>query len=139
MRNRILILLVLLLSAIAVASCATQVPPTITMHPQIALDPDAALVVTSNRERPRVVRALGDAGLKIANGYQNAGYILRVRVGHTRGRSDCGNNANVAYILKAAGRNVMVIKGRGRTGKCQPNILDEMSQELALAFRFGGR
>lgn len=139
MRNQILILVALLLSAIAVASCATQVPPTITIHPQIALDPDAALFVTSNRERPRVVRALGDAGLKVANESQNAGYTLQVRVGRTRGRADCGNNANVAYILKAAGRNAMVIKGRGRTGECQPNILDGMSQELAWAFRSGGQ
>ena len=105
-----------------------------TVHPQVALEPNAGIFVTANRERPRVALALVNAGLNVAEDYKDARYSLRVKIGRSRGGSSCGSNANVAYILDVIGQRAMVIKGRGRTGECQPNILDDMSRRLAAAF-----
>jgi hypothetical protein len=39
--------------------------------------------------------------------------------------------SNVAYLLRSGRRYEMVIKGRGLTGSCTPNIFDALSQMLA--------
>jgi hypothetical protein len=127
---------VLFLAATALASCATRVPPTVTLRPQVELDPNAGIFVAANRERPRVLLSLVDAGLKVAEDYKDARYSLSVSIGRSRGGGRCGSNANIAYILDAiaTGQRAMVIKGRGQTGECQPNILDDMSRQLATSF-----
>ena len=54
-----------------------------------------------------------------------AAYTLRVRV---------GDNRLTDYAPSVHGRNVMVIKARGWTGSCEPNMFDEMSAKLAESF-----
>ena len=44
------------------------------------------------------------------------------------------DSSNVVYILDGRGGHLMVIKGRGLTGACVPNIFDDMSQKLATSF-----
>ena len=46
----------------------------------------------------------------------------------------CGQKHNVSYSLAVHGSNVMVIKARGWTGSCEPNMFDEMSAKLAESF-----
>ena len=56
---------------------------------------------------------------------------MNVKVEKNRGNRTCGRISNVAYILDGNGRHLMVIKGRGPTGSCTPNVFDDMSQKLA--------
>ena len=59
-------------------------------------------------------------------------YTLIAKVGSKRGSSEpCGTTNNVVYDLRSGSGRVLVIKGRGRTGTCKPNIFDDMSQKLA--------
>ncbi|GEM_PF-2483570 len=132
--RRLPVLIALFVALATLVSCGSRVPPTVTLHPQMALDPDAAIYVTSNRQRERVMLAVQNAGLNVASEFRDARYSLRVKIGRSRGGGECGANANVVYILDAIGRRAMVIKGRGRTGDCEPNILDEMSAKLAMGF-----
>ena len=75
-----------------------------------------------------------DAGLRPTNAVQDANYVLEVRIGNSRGSRSCGSTNNVAYTLSTRAQRVLVIKGRGQTGSCESNILDEMSRKLASSF-----
>jgi len=136
-KHRLPVFLALLIALVALAGCGTRVPPTVTLNPLLPLDPDAPIYVTANRERARVVLAVQNVGLNVATAISDARYSLRVKIGRSLSRGgdgSCGGNANVAFILDAFGRRAMVIKGRGRTQQCEPNILDEMSAKLEMGF-----
>ena len=112
-------------------ACSSPVAPTTTVEPHSPLERGAALYVTANRQRPRVVQALRSAGLKTTDQMQSGTYTLVVKVGKSRGSQPCGTTNNVVYDLRSAGGRVLVIKGRGQTGTCKPNVLDDMSKKLA--------
>ena len=58
-----------------------------------------------------------------------------VTIGRSRGASQCGPRANIIYALNQRSTQILVIKSRGRTGNCEPNMLDQMSQKLATYFQ----
>ena len=124
-----------LLTVSLLTSCASTVEPTITQFPIAELKPDAPIYVIANRQRPRVVRALRDAGLNITNRVTNDSYSLRVMIGRSRVSRSCGPKANTVYILNAFGQRLFVLKSRGFSGECEPNMLDDMSRVLAQQFR----
>ena len=64
--------------------------------------------------------------------HSGADYTLDVRVGRSRYRTSCGSVRNVVYILSNASGRLMIIKGRGLTGSCSPNVFDDLSQKLAF-------
>jgi len=43
----------------------------------------------------------------------------------------------VLYILNGRAGRILVLKGRGMTGGCSPNIFDDMSRLLARHFGVG--
>ena len=131
MAARMITLLLLFLTVGSLPACSSIVPPTITRTPQVTLRADAPMFLIAHRQRERIARSLMDAGLQVSSQNENDGYELIVKVGRGRGGSSCGSTANVAYILRSNRRNVLVIKGRGKTGACTPNMLDDMSLYLA--------
>lgn len=133
-KPRLPVFLALLVALATLAGCGTRVPATVTLHPKVFLDPGRPIYVTANREFARVVLAVRNAGLNVATDLSEDHYRLRVKIGRSRGGGSCGANANVAFTLDAAGRPAMMIKGRGLTGHCEPNILNEMSAKLAMGF-----
>jgi len=124
-----------LLAISFLTSCAATVEPTITQFPTAELKSDAPIYVIANRQRPRVVRALREAGLNVTNRVTNDSYSLRVLIGRPRITQSCGPKTNIVYILNAFGQRLFVLKSRGYSGDCEPNMLDDMSRVLAQQFR----
>ena len=132
---KIFFLPVLLLQLALVVACTTTVPATVTMGPTAPLVSPAKVFLTAARQYDRVAQSLRDAGIEVENNWDSAAYALQVNVGSGRGSGkECGSVNNVAYILSRAGMRVMIIKGRGSTGACTPNVFDDMSNKLASYF-----
>jgi hypothetical protein len=123
--------ILLVLSIALLSACATHVPATVTVNPPVPIQKDAAIFVLAQVERERIVQSLSDAGLTVTDKWTGDGYSLTVRIGSNRGSSECGGTHNVDYTLSDSGQRLLVIKGRGQTGSCEPNIFDDMSQKLA--------
>lgn len=128
---RPVVLTIVALSTLALSfGCTSPVPPTVTKPPRTSLKHNPLLFVQATRHQQQITESLHSAGLQLASSFADADYALEVRVGNGRGGGSCGGTSNVAYILRE-GTVVMVIKGRGETGSCTPNIFDEMSEKLA--------
>ena len=132
--QRIALAVMIASQAVLVSGCTSPVPATVTRAPTTALKANPAMFLQANKQQPRVAESLRNAGLRLAESYSKADYILNVNVGRIQRNKDCGGFGNVAYILDGRGGHTMVVKGRGFSGSCNPNILDEMSQKLASYF-----
>jgi len=117
-----------------VSGCTSPVPATVTRAPRTTLKANPAIYVQANLQKPRVAESLRNAGVRPTESYGEADYILNVKVGRRRQTRACGGSGNIAYILDGGNRHLMVIKGRGFTGTCVPNVFDDMSQKLATYF-----
>jgi hypothetical protein len=98
------------------------------------LDPSTmpSVLLSTNDEQDRVAKTLANAGVAVATDMRHATLILTARLGTRHGTNNkCGGIRNVVYELSQRGGLVAVVKARGRTGTCTPNILDAMSGELA--------
>jgi hypothetical protein len=98
----------------------------------MAIKKGAPIFVVAQRQRARIAQSLLDAGLNVSDEWATDGYSLNVAVGNNRGTRECGTVSNVTYVLSGSGMRLMVIKGRGATGSCVPNIFDDMSRKLAI-------
>jgi hypothetical protein len=116
------------------SGCTSPVPPTVTRTPRAPLIANPAVFLQANVQRPRIAESLRKAGVRLAESYAEADYILNVNVGRRHKNQTCGGSSNIAYILDGRDRHLMVIKGRGLTGTCVPNVFDNMSQKLASYF-----
>ncbi len=116
------------------SGCNSPVPPTVTRAPTTPLKADPAIFLQASVQRPRVAESLRNAGVRLTETFSEADYILNVNVGRRRQTQACGGSSNVAYILDGKNSHLMVIKGRGLTGTCAPNVFDNMSQKLATYF-----
>lgn len=118
-------------------ACSSPVPATVTWGPSMQIGEGRGVFVTANEQAPRVQQSLRDAGLSVVEA-SDAPYLLRVDVGNSRGGQACGRTKNVRYILHKGRARILVLKGRGRTGQCSPNIFDDMSRLLESYFGDGG-
>ncbi|MBW2578578.1 MAG: hypothetical protein JRE38_10980 [Deltaproteobacteria bacterium] len=100
----------------------------------MALKANPSIFVQATAQRPRIEESLRQAGARVAESYGEADYILNVNVGRRRGNQACGGSSNVAYILDGRAGHLMVMKGRGMTGTCTPNIFVDMSHKLVTYF-----
>ena len=116
------------------SGCTSPVPPTVTRAPVMALKPSPSIFVQATAQRPRIEESLRQAGVQVAESYAEADYILNVNVGRRRGNLACGGTSNVAYILDGRAGHLLVMKGRGLTGTCTPNIFVDMSHKLVTYF-----
>ena len=131
MRSTIALLSLLVLSLGLVSACASPVPATVTWTARVPIKTGASIYVLAQRQRERIVKSLVDAGLEVSDEWTGAGYSLEVSVGSSRASRPCGRVNNVAYTLSGDGQRLMVIKGRGGTGSCEPNVFDDLSRTLA--------
>ncbi len=127
----------LLLMLALSSACSTAVPTTVTWGPQPPISGEPRITLTSNAQYERVAQSIRDAGLSIETGGSRADYIVQVKVGSSRSSRGCGTLNNVAYILSGTTGRILVLKGRGLTGSCSPNIFDGMSRLLARHFGVG--
>ncbi len=116
------------------SGCTSPVPPTVTRAPTTPLIASPAIFLQASVQKPRVAESLRKAGVRLTESYAEADYILNVNVGKRRKNQTCGGSSNIAYVLDGRDRHLMVIKGRGLTGTCAPNVFDDMSQKLATYF-----
>lgn len=63
--------------------------------------------------------------------FADAAYSLEARIGKSRGRSSCGSTRNVIYTVETGGERALVVKARGKTGNCEPNVLDQLGRTAA--------
>jgi hypothetical protein len=115
----------------SVVSCASDVPATVARHYGFAINKKTEIFVIASDERPRIVESLKKAGLKPVDVRSATGYSLDVRLGGNRRTQPCGSVRNVTYILSGPPGRMAIIKGRGATGTCEPNMYDDMSAKLA--------
>jgi hypothetical protein len=111
------------------------VPPTVTYGPSMAITGKPVISLAARERYARIEQSLRDASLDPTGQWDSTSYGLEVRVGRTRSSKSCGTTNNVVYNLSKGGQRVLVIKGRGMTGSCNPNVFDDMSQKLATYFR----
>jgi hypothetical protein len=98
------------------------------------LNSGPAIFLQARVQRPRIAESLRNAGVRLAESFAEADYILNVNVGRRHKNQTCGGSSNIAYVLDGRGRHLIVIKGRGLTGTCTPNIFDDMSHKLSTYF-----
>jgi len=129
---------VMLIAAVAmigsigsVVSCASDVPATVARHYGFPIEKKTEIFVIAADERPRIVESLKKAGLKPVDARSANGYSLDVRLGGNRRTQPCGSVRNVTYVLSGPPGRMAIIKGRGATGTCEPNMYDDMSAKLA--------
>ncbi len=138
MRGSVTGLSLLLLGSLVAGSvplaCTSPVPATVTRGPTSVLNTEPTMLVRAPKQAERIAQSLRDAGLMPATAATGANYELTVSIGRSRRTRPCGPLANVSYILSHNASRVLVIKGRGQTGTCSPNILDDMSRRLASFF-----
>ena len=127
---RIAILVPIVLSLGLLSACASAVPAHVTLLPEAPLGTSAAIYLIALKQPERVATSLTAAGFQITDDYFSDAYSLTVNVGNSRSVQGCGSVNNVEYVL-SRGEQLVVIKGRGRTGSCEPNIFDDMSRKLA--------
>ena len=117
------------------AGCTTTVPPTVTQGPLIALSEEPTIFLIAAKQDVRIQQSLSDAGLTLVSSASDADYHLVVTIGRSRIKWQCGYSANIIYSLSRPNNSpILVIKARGKTGPCEPSMLDEMSQTLAAHF-----
>ena len=119
------------LQLVLLSSCTTPLPATVTRAPVSPLKSNPKIFVRAAAQRERIVESLRNAGLEAMNSSSGPDYTLEVRVGRSRRSTPCGGISTVAFVLSHEGRYVLVIKGRGLTGSCRPNIFDDMSHKLS--------
>ena len=124
----------IVLPAVLAAGCTSPVPPTVTRSPMAPLKANPTIFLQATVQKPRIAESLRQAGVRLAPSFGEADYILNVKVGRRRRTQACGGTSNVAYILDGTAGHLMVIKGRGLTGTCTPNVFDDMSRKLASYF-----
>lgn len=124
----------LALLVVALASCNTPVLATVSWGPAAPIDQGHTLFVTAKRQVARLEQSLVEAGFEVTRRAGNADYLLRVDVGSGRGSRACGPSSNVRYILSQGRKRILVLKGRGRTGACKPNLFDDLSRLLESYF-----
>jgi hypothetical protein len=123
-----------LLAALILSACSSVVPPETRVFAPIDPQIPPVLYVATNSEREEVIAALKQAGFSIASDLRETPLVLNVRLGGSRSSRDCGSVRNVVYDLRHGGVRVAYIRGRGWTGSCEPNMLTQMSAELARLF-----
>ncbi|MBW2542582.1 MAG: hypothetical protein JRF15_10870 [Deltaproteobacteria bacterium] len=116
------------------SACTSPVPPTVTRAPRVVLKANPTIFLQATAQQPRIAESLRQAGVQLVDSYGAADYILNVNVGRRRGSMACGGTNNVAYILDGREGHLLVMKGRGLTGTCTPNIFVDMSQKLVTYF-----
>jgi len=116
------------------SGCTSPVPPTVTRAPATPLKANPVVFLQASVQKPRIAESLQKAGVRLAESYAEADYILNVNVGRRHKNQTCGGSSNIAYILDGRNSHLMVIKARGLTGTCAPNVFDDMSQKLATYF-----
>jgi len=115
------------------AACITDVSPTSRVLRPLRLADPPVLLVSANRDRERVVDALDRAGISTTEDLRRANFELEAKLGAKKSDSPCGVVRNVVFIVRERGTPALQIKGRGGTGACANNILQQMSQELERA------
>ena len=135
-RTPIVFVFLIVLPLGLVSACTTEVPATVTLKPNAPLRSNATIFLVAPEQRDRIVTSLVAAGLQVTDEWTGDTYSLTVKVGNNRTGHSCGAVNNVAYVL-SRGERLAVIKGRGPTGSCEPNIFDDMSQKLA-SFKASG-
>src|SRR5262245_18586690 len=125
------------LLVVALGGCSSPVPPYMKVYGPIDPAIPPLLYVTTTAQRETVLAALKLAGFSIASDLREAPLTLSVRLERTRATRECGSVRNVVYKLQHAGALIAHIRGRGWTGSCTPNILLDMSAELACLFDRG--
>jgi len=115
------------------AACITDVSPTSRVLRPLRLADPPVLLVSANRDRERVVDALDRAGISTTEDLRRANLELEAKLGAKKSDSPCGVVRNVVFIVRERGTPALQIKGRGGTGACANNILQQMSQELERA------
>ena len=123
---------VVLWALLVQVACSSTSPATVTRRAHIPLDPEKGIFVVAHEQRDTIIASLEKAQIRIATDLESMGYALDVRLGSPRGSRECGSVHNVVYTLSDRGQKLLVIKGRGPTGDCDPNIFDDMSEELAI-------
>ena len=121
-----------IVTAISIAmACASTAPARVTRAPRVPLDANAHFFVTATQQRDRVLQSLDNANLVSTDEWADARYSLEVKFGGSRSKDSCGSVHNVIYRIYEDSRRIMEVKGRGATGACHPNILDDLSRVLA--------
>ena len=124
---------ILALAVALLPSCTSLVPATVTWGPSEPISDERTIFLTARSQRVEIERSLRDADFVVAN-TRPEGYVLRVDIGRNRGSQPCGTLNNVSYILSRGSTRILVIKGRGLTGSCTPNILADMSRMMQSYF-----
>jgi hypothetical protein len=122
-----------ILFALVAVGCHGKVPYTRVIGP-VPENEQRVIYVTAERERDVVLQQLEKAGFTIVSEPSESPARLDVRMGTPQARRSCGRYRNLVFNVSRGGIRVVVIKARGWTGSCEPNMLLEMSHELARVF-----
>lgn len=124
------------LVAIAAWGCG---PSAAELHFEGALasHPEARLVLVATKQKERIRASLLEAGLGLSDEMLEADFYLRVTVGNEKAFRACGTLNNVEYELLQRSARVLTLTAAGWTGRCEPNVFDEMSGRLATALAQG--
>jgi hypothetical protein len=127
---------VLVAAILGLAACANTVPPRTTWGPSHAINLEPRIFVAASSQLERTKESMTKNRFTLVPSEREANYLLQVDIGSPRAPLDCGATSDVSYTLSAGSERVLVIKGRGKTGTCEPNVLDDMSLHLRSVFEY---
>lgn len=130
-------ILATLLAALLLAwttACSTHREPVFTFEHVPYLDGDPTIFLIAARDYGHIAASLHASGFEVVTQPGTTPYALDVKLGSKRATKKCGTLQNVSYLLTASGTEVLQLKGRGYTGFCDPNILEQMTAQLATRF-----
>ncbi len=118
-----------LLPLLALAACTPAAPP-LDAATALPTGPRTPIFVTAARHKVEVKQALAAAGFRLVDELSDDALLLRATIGIDQGEQACGTMNNVRLQLRHQGDNVAEVAGKGWTGSCQPNLLEELSRKL---------
>ena len=127
---------VLVAVILGLAACANTVPPRTDWGPAQELNLEPRIFVSASSQLERTKESMTKNRFTLVDSERDANYLLEVDIGSPRAPLDCGATNDVSYTLSAGAERVIVIKGRGKTGTCEPNVLDDMSLHLRSVFQY---
>ena len=125
-------LLIISLISFYIYGCGT-IAPQVTYKETLEATQDVSVYVIAARQKKEIIASLKSEGIMVVENRLQGSYLLRVTLGVEQGYRDCGKLSNVIYALRHDKRSVLEIRGKGWTGTCDPNILEDMSRKLREA------
>ena len=125
------LLVLVVLAACLHLSCATEIPASTRVIGTLRVAKPPRIFLTADEEEEKIAKALRDAGLIFAESLDAADLVVVAKLGPIRHRVRCGSIRDLKLQVKQMTQIKLVVAGRGYSGECPTEIIDDCAAEFA--------